>query len=384
MRATAPFGFRYQYLAGGVNTGNGWATWNADGAFVTYYIQDFRDNGIIPVFTYYMLYQSAPGNRQGEADGVAANLGNPATMRAYYDDLQLSSSAPGVPRGAVVLHVEPDLWGYVQQRARGDDPATVPARWARPACRSWPGCRTRGRVRPGDRPAARPLRPQRDAGLPRQRLGHRQRHPLHRPAGRHGGRPRRAPAAFYRALRAPFDLVFAEFSDRDAGFKQYSLRRRRGLLVGRGRLPAPRALPGPPSCAVTQRRLVLWQIPFGNTRMRAMNNTWNHYQDNQVEWLLDDPARGHLQEYVRGRGGGLPLRAGGGRGHLPLRRQRGRGDQPGPDQRQRPRLAQRRRRRGLLQGAGAGLLPAGASCSRGRPRRTTASPRSAAAPARRA
>jgi hypothetical protein len=27
MRAVAPFAFRYQYLAGGVNTGSGWATW---------------------------------------------------------------------------------------------------------------------------------------------------------------------------------------------------------------------------------------------------------------------------------------------------------------------------------------------------------------------
>jgi len=26
MRRTAPFRFRYQYLAGGVNTGKGWAT----------------------------------------------------------------------------------------------------------------------------------------------------------------------------------------------------------------------------------------------------------------------------------------------------------------------------------------------------------------------
>ncbi len=30
-----------------------------------------------------------------------------------------------------------------------------------------------------------------------------------------------------------------------------------------------------------------------------MNNTWNHYQDNKVEWLLDDPGRTHLQEYLQ-------------------------------------------------------------------------------------
>jgi hypothetical protein len=33
LRRAAPFGFRYQYLAGGVNTGNGWATWNPNGTF---------------------------------------------------------------------------------------------------------------------------------------------------------------------------------------------------------------------------------------------------------------------------------------------------------------------------------------------------------------
>ena len=49
---------------------------------------------------------------------------------------------------------------------------------------------------------------------------------------------------------------------------------------------------------VAGKRVVLWQIPLGNTRMLAMNNTWNHYQDNRVEWLLDDPGRGHLQAYV--------------------------------------------------------------------------------------
>src|SRR5665213_1505264 len=33
-------------------------------------------------------------------------------------------------------------------------------------------------------------------------------------------------------------------------------------------------------------RMVAWQIPLGNTVMRAMNNTWDHFQDNRVQWLL--------------------------------------------------------------------------------------------------
>ena len=40
--------------------------------------------------------------------------------------------------------------------------------------------------------------------------------------------------------------------------------------------------------------MVVWQIPLGNTKMRAMNDTWGHYQDNRVEWFLDDPGGTHL------------------------------------------------------------------------------------------
>ena len=50
---------------------------------------------------------------------------------------------------------------------------------------------------------------------------------------------------------------------------------------------------------MTQKRMVLWQIPVGNTRMLAENNTWEHYQDNKVEWLLDDPGRTNINAYVQ-------------------------------------------------------------------------------------
>src|SRR4026209_1078587 len=119
LKPTAPFGFRYQYLAGGVNTGGGWSTWNSDGAFVTYYIQDSVANNITPVFTYYMLYQSNPGVSQGESSGVVTNLQNTQTRTAYYNDLKLFfQRAAG--QNPVVLHIEPDLWGYMQSNA-GDN-----------------------------------------------------------------------------------------------------------------------------------------------------------------------------------------------------------------------------------------------------------------------
>ena len=46
--------------------------------------------------------------------------------------------------------------------------------------------------------------------------------------------------------------------------------------------------------ADTGHRVVVWQIPLGNTKMRAMNDTWGHYQDNRAQWFLDDPGGTHL------------------------------------------------------------------------------------------
>jgi hypothetical protein len=45
-------------------------------------------------------------------------------------------------------------------------------------------------------------------------------------------------------------------------------------------------------------RMVAWQIPLGNTVMRAMNNTWDHFQDNRVQWLLGPSGRAHLRAYA--------------------------------------------------------------------------------------
>ena len=42
----------------------------------------------------------------------------------------------------------------------------------------------------------------------------------------------------------------------------------------------------------------MWQIPLGNTKMRAQNNSWGHYQDNRPEWLLDETARTQLAAYA--------------------------------------------------------------------------------------
>jgi hypothetical protein len=147
--------------------------------------------------------------------------------------------------------------------------------------------------------------------------------------------------AFYNSLGANFDLAFAEFSDRDAGFKQ--------AIYGDGGASwfdaddfarHARFLKGFSNTA--QKRIVLWQIPQGNTKMRAMNNTWNHYQDNRVEWLLDEPARTHLATYIDAGRSGLPVRARRRRRDVCLRRQRRRRHKPGRNQRKQRHISQRR------------------------------------------
>jgi hypothetical protein len=222
MKRTAPFAFRYQYLAGGANTGSGWATWNTNGDFARFYIEDSVANGIIPVFTYYMLLQSSPGGGSESAANFT-NLNNTATMTAYYNDLALFFQKAGVFAGQkVVLHVEPDLWGYMQQRSTNDDAKTVPAKVSETGIPLLAGL-------PSNVSGyARAIVKLRDTYAPNVILGYHisvwgtsidiaLSNPPDAQVDALGGRA----AAFYNSLGATFDIVFAEFSDRDSGFYQY-------------------------------------------------------------------------------------------------------------------------------------------------------------------
>ena len=297
MKATAAFAFRYQYLSGGANTGTGWATWNTNGAFATFYIQDSVASGIVPVFTYYMLLQSTPGGGS-ESAADFTNLNNTATMTAYYNDLKLFFQKAGAfPAQKVVLHVEPDLWGYMEQRSVGGDARTVSAKVSEtglPELAALPSNMS------GFAQAVTKLR---DAYAPNVFVGY---HisvwgtgtdiALSKPPDATVIALAAQAAAFYNSLAANFTIAFAEFSDRDSGFYQYvngdggaswwgseDFRRNTLFLSG--------------FSAAAGKRIVMWQIPLGNTKMMAVNNTTGHYQDNRPEWLLDDPTRAHLAAY---------------------------------------------------------------------------------------
>jgi hypothetical protein len=298
MRRTAPFRFRYQYLAGGVNTGQGWATWNENGSFVTRYIRDSVAHKMIPVFPYYMLLQSSPAGRD-EKQTDLAHIDNVALMRAYYADLKLFfQRARQATKSSVVLHVEPDFWGYAQQASQNDNASTVPAAVASTGL---PELAALPDTVAGFAQAVVLLR---DQLAPNVLLAYHMsgwgtmhaisyEDPPDVTVRRYAARS----AAFEKSLGARFDLSFEDFSDRDAGyykkiqgdpnawFKPADFHRHvlyTQVFVQR-----------------TGLRMVAWQIPYGNTIMRAENNTWNHFQDNRVQWLLNEPKRTHLRAYVK-------------------------------------------------------------------------------------
>lgn len=296
MVATAPFGYRYQYLAGGVQ--DGWQTWSPAGSFVSTYIEESERAGMVPVFSYYMLLQSTPATGS-ERTRDANGLRDRRLMAAYFADLRaFFQRASAAGPGPVILQVEPDLWGFMHQLAAGDDSRSVRAAVAStglPELAGYP-----------DTVAglAQAIVALRDAYAPNVLLGYQlstwgtgEDFVYDRPGDGAVDSAAARAAAFYTSLGAKFDLVFAEFSDRDAGSRQAGRRDGSGPWWSEADFTRHvRFLAG--FTSRTGERVVLWQIPYGNTRFRAVDNSRGHYQDNRVEWLLDDPTGSHLRAYA--------------------------------------------------------------------------------------
>jgi hypothetical protein len=299
LRHSGGLRFRYQYLAAGVITGNGWASWYENGTFVDRYVSESGRAGVTPVFSYYMIRQSLPGRDNGdEPAAVLSNLRNTATMRAWLADVRLFFERAGrFPRTRVVLQVEPDMWGYGQQAARNDDASTVPVAEVGDL-----GGLARAVVDLRNR-----LAPNVVLGWHLSDWGNKVDLTLNDPSLARTAALARRSARFYRSLHAHFDVTFTDFADRDASFKRKiygagpdiwwtaaDYRRELRFLATYSR--------------AAHQRIVGWQIPLGNTLMRAMNDTWGHFQDNHVQWALG--GRRHLRSLVHA--GVIALLFGGG------------------------------------------------------------------------
>ena len=266
-----PLDVRYQYLSGGVNTGSGWATWNPDGTFASMYVRESIAAHMIPVFSYYQLLQSKPAVGSDELQKDLSNLRNPATMQAYWADfsLLLHRVSAASRNHLVVIHIEPDLWGYLEQAHA--------AALARAFAHHLIALRNR-------------LAPHVALAWHLSVWGTGEDPTYSKPSLAHMDALAARSAAFYRSLHAHFNLVFTDITDRDAGFYQViegnpntwwgpaNFRRENAYIAGFTRR--------------THEPVVLWQLPLGNT---FLNNTWGQFRDNRVQWWLGAGGRAHLR-----------------------------------------------------------------------------------------
>jgi len=270
LRAKAPLGLRYQYLAGGVNTGSGWATWNPNGTFASMYVHDSWAHNITPVLTYYMLLQSNPhGGDEQQTD--LSHLRDPAVMSSYWNDVRLlfariKGSKP------VVVHVEPDLWGYLEQANATQLASSFAKQWIA----------LRNRLAP-------------NALLAYHMSGWGTKHDIvyEDPPDATVKRYAAESAAFYKSLGVRFDLSFEDFSDRDAGFYE-KVQGNPNTWFKAGDFHR-HLLYGSTFVKLTGLRMAAWQIPLGNM---TLDDTWGRYRDNRVEWLLGPQGRAHLKAYA--------------------------------------------------------------------------------------
>jgi len=300
----ATFAFRYQYLAGGVNTKSGWETWNQPaGQFAAYYMQDSAQHGYTPAFVYYELCQSN-GSHSGNfcyGNDLAqdtANLNTPSTMKAYYANWALLLQKIGAYAKPALVIVEPDLWGFLQMAARNTDNAanvlaSVSSSGYADAAGfpntaqgfAWALLHMRDKYAPKATLAlhASLWATSTDIGsdtrstLDIAALARREANFLNS-AGLTGN-PRGV---------SSWDLLSNDVADHDSGqpggrswwdrynhtFPNFSR-----YLDFMGLLSQD-----------VHRRVVMWQVPMGNQYFDTMNNATGHYQDNRAEYILGNVA----------------------------------------------------------------------------------------------
>jgi len=281
-------GLRSQYLSGGVNSGSGWTTWNSPpGEFALLYMNASSSAGMVPVFDYYQLRGSAPNIGDENPD---PKLQNPSTMSAYYAEFKLLMQKCASFNKTVIVHVEPDFWGFCQQ-AHGSLPENIAV------CVANTGLPEAAGLNDNLCGFAKLLVKLRDNAAPKVLIAF---HASHWGAGPDLIRNHVDPdtqasaiAGFFMRLGAKFDLMFHDPADRDAGYNQFfggdggaswwiaADFTRYQTYLGKMR-------------DYTGRKNVVWQVPLGNTKNAACNNTFWHYQDNRVEYWLDDVAHANV------------------------------------------------------------------------------------------
>jgi hypothetical protein len=289
-----PWAMCYQYLSSGVTPGKSWVTtWGTN--FAYNYATAAHSAGCIPELTYYQLVPTI--GAEGAAAESAA-LKNTTTMTNYYKDFTALMKQLRQYGGTAVVHVEPDLFGYLQ--TINNNPAAIAASVASSGVAdvaSYPNT-VAG--------FGRALVHLRDLYAPNVVLAA---HVstwmwgLSTSASLDVVSIAKNDAAFMTGL-GNWDLFFTDISDRDAAYYQYVIGDHGAhwwdatnqKYPNFNRLNTWAAA----FTSAAQKRLVIWQVPIGNTLMAAMNNTNYHYQDNREQyWLQNYPNNPAIGELVQ-------------------------------------------------------------------------------------
>jgi hypothetical protein len=110
------------YLVG-LSTEGGWPTWNSAPDYAGKRIAEGKSHGVVTMLTQYAMAAHGDGN-------VAGSVGDAAYMKVYFKDYLQLLDTIAKAGGPVVIHHEPDFWGYVQQAAitAGGGPEKVVAK----------------------------------------------------------------------------------------------------------------------------------------------------------------------------------------------------------------------------------------------------------------
>jgi hypothetical protein len=304
----APFDIRYVYLSGDVptpgpcascmtgcsvrgttcaNTGPGcswWGCWQWDmlppGQYVTDFVNNTRLAHAIPMFSYYVWF-SVAGNVEGAPEIAALNDG--ARTSRYLADWRFVCQRVGsAGTGPVVLHVEPDLWGFAEQV--NQDPTMIPAAVSAAGlteCAGLPNtvagfaqCMLR---------LARTNAPNALVAFHASAWGAGADALTTTMAGFDVAMHADRTAMFYRALGADrADLLVVEMSDRDAGFNHDWWDATNATVPNFTRALAWQQRLGQDLGLAT----LYWQVPYGHL---GLPDTCNQYQDNRVDYFFSHP-----------------------------------------------------------------------------------------------
>ncbi len=288
-----PWRYRYTYLAGGLYN-NPWPSWQdpalPPGQYALDYMNNSRANGYIPVFPYYMLLQSH--RAADEATDDYNNLNNSTLMHDYYANFTLLMQKAAQFGQPVIVHVEPDLWGYLQQRAGNGSPASVSA-----------SVSSSGNADVAAYPNnvqgfGQALLHLRDLYAPNVVMAV---HASMWSSGRDIATDTDAAlnavteadktASFLNAT-GNWDVVFNDVDDHDAGWWEAQGNTSHWWDKTNTRFPNfARYLSWVHELRVrTGKPQVAWQVPVGNQFYLTENNTPGHYQDNVAEYFLGHTA----------------------------------------------------------------------------------------------